>query len=232
MNDQDKRDRPQPPAKTGKAGGSEGILRIEHDRRRLVAVALASGFAAAAIWVGLIVALAHVGQASLPPDLAPDLEPLLARWNTPMPWWTALLVAPAALLATLRFLVGLYQLQDGDPAFVLSPRGMQFKPSVFGERVRVPWNAIRSVKARRFKNHRSIVLRIDDIERHVPRSGPLGSLRRLRDALSGGGAVRLRTPMSQVAWKELAEVLQRYLTRYGRPPQPGKGGDMKTGSVT
>lgn len=229
MNDSLANTRTRPRTNCAEEAAGESSRRIEYDRRRVFATVLVSGFATLATWGGLIVALAHPGAAQVGRDLPPELRGYGLQQFTVVPWWAVLALVPAALVATFQFLACLFRLQDGDPAFVLSPRGMLFRPSVFGERVRVPWTAIRRVKARRFKNHRSIVLYIDEIDRYAPRGGLLGTLRRLRDAAAGGGSVRVRTPMSQNAWKQLAALLQEHVARYGREPATrdagARGGD-------
>jgi len=202
-------------------GNDAGVtLRIEYDRRRLLLTALASVLATVMAGAALALALAHGSRVSASLLAAPGLDPQFVRLLGSIPWWTPLALGIAVLFAVARMLRNFYRLQDSDPAFVLSPRDLRFKPSVFGEAVRVPWTALRGVKARRHGKHRSIELRIDDVERYVPGSGLLAALHRRR------GAVTLRVPLSRAALDELAALLQTHLDRYG------KAAAESTGTVT
>jgi hypothetical protein len=198
--------------------GDEGTLRIEYDRRRLLLTALGSVVATLMASAALVLALAHRGRLSASVFNAPGLDPQFVPLLGSIPWWTPLALGIAVLLAVIRMLRNFYRLQDSDPAFVLSPRDLRFKPGVFGEPVRVPWTAIRGVKARRHGKHRSIVLRVDDVERYVPGSGLLASLRRKR------GTVTLRLPLSRTALDELAALLQTHLNHYGKAAGAGEHG--------
>jgi hypothetical protein len=207
--------------------GDDRALRIEYERKRLLGNVFASAFAMLATWAMVVITIAHVGPAAAATGV-PDLDAMLTRYSQ-VPWWASLLLVPAALVASAKFLGSLYRLQDGEPAFVLTPQGLRFRPSLLDERVRVPWSAIRKVKARRFKQHRSIVLTIDEIDRHVPRSGPFAALRRI--ARSGRGTITLTTPMSKAAWTDLAEILQRHVAEYGHPDDSTPSGDAQPRSA-
>ena len=184
--------------------------RIEYDRRRLMLTALASVLATVMASTALALALAHGSRFSESLIATPGLDPQFVRLLGSIPWWTPLALGIAVLVAVVRMLRNFYRLQDSDPAFVLSPCDLRFKPALFGEAVRVPWTALRGVKTRRHGKHRSIELRIDDIERYVPGSGLLASLRRRR------GAVTLRVPLSRAGLDELAALLQTHRDRYGK----------------
>lgn len=188
------------------ARADDAVQVVEFDRRRLIATMLLSGLAAVATWCAVAVTVTHVGLRWAVPTGVDPVDAIFARHDA-IPWWAALALIPAALFASVRFLRNVYRLQDGEPALVLSSRGLQFRPSVLDERVRVPWSAIRRVTPRRVKNHRAIALTIDDIDRHVPRSGPLAGLRRL--ARLQRNTIVVATPMSRTGWKDLVAELQR-----------------------
>jgi hypothetical protein len=194
-----------------------GTLRIEYDRRRLVLTALASVLATGMASAALVLALMHGNRLSSSLLAAPGLDPKFVQLLGSVPWWTPVALGIAVLLAAVRMLRNFYRLQDSDPAFVLSPRDLRFKPALFGEAVRVPWTALRAVKARRHGKHRSLELRIADLERYVPGSGLLASLRRRR------GSITLRVPLSRAALDELAALLQTHLDRYGKGAGDGTG---------
>jgi hypothetical protein len=81
-------------------------LRIEHDRRRLAFVALANVAGTLAAFGYLVWNIVH---------------PSLKVAN----WWALPSLSLAAFVATMGFLRSWYKLQDGDPAIVVSPRGLR-----------------------------------------------------------------------------------------------------------
>lgn len=192
----------------GQDGGNS--VRIEYDRRRLTLIALVSAFAAITTSAALILALAHMERLPAAVLRARGLHPELVTLVSSIPTWAPIALAFAASLAVIRMLRNLYRLQDSDPAFVASPRDLRFKPGVFGESVRIPWTSIRGVRTRRHGKHRSIILQIDDLDRFVPRSGLLASLRPRRSEIA------LQMPLSRAALDELAILLQTYLARHGK----------------
>jgi len=214
---------PVSPMQSSRAGGSEpptGTVRIEHDRRRLLRMTVASMFAVLTTGGAVVLALLHSAGLSASMAASPGLDAVLPGYTRSMPWWTAIPLGIALLLAIARMLRNLYRLQDADPALVISPRDLRFKPGVFGEAVRVPWESIRDVKTHRFKQQRSIVLQIADVDRYVPRSGLFSPWRRRGVAGPGSGEVSLTMPMSRGALDELAVLLKSHLIRSGRPATP------------
>ena len=185
------------PADAAPADLANGTVRIEHDRKRLAMATLASGVAALIVPGMFFVGILH------PPRIAPE--------------WTFVPLSVAVLFAAIGFLRSIIRLQDGDPALVLSPRGLDFRPSVFGEIVRIPWNAIRGFKLRSYKQQRFIVLQVDDIDRYAPRVGFAGFLRRIFKRRAGADEISFSTPMAKSAWNDLESLLRRYLEQYGRP---------------
>ena len=185
------------PAEIAPARSTEGTIRIEHDRKRLALAALASGLAALVVPGVFIVGHPH------PVRIAPE--------------WTLAPLCVAVLIAAAGFVRSLIRLQDGDPALVVSPRGLDFRPYLLGEIVRIPWKAIRGFKSRRYKQQRFIVFQVDDIDRYAPRVGLAGFLRRVGRRRLGADQISFSTPMSKPAWKDLEAVLQGYLEQHGRP---------------
>ena len=179
------------------AGNANGTIRIEHDSKRLALAALASGLAVLVIPCVFFAGNLHRAQTS--------------------PAWTLAPLGVAILIATLGFLRNIIRLQDGDPALVISPRGLDFRPSLFGEIVRIPWKAIRGFKSRSYKQQRFIVLQVDDIDRYAPRVGLAGFLRHLGRRSLSADKVSFSTPMAKSAWNDLEAVLRRYLAQHGRP---------------
>lgn len=177
---------------------TDGTIRIEHDRKRLALAALASGVATLALSGMLIAGMWHPARAA--------------------PAWSFAPLCLAILVAALGFVRSIIRLQDGDPALVISPHGLNFRPYLFGEIARIPWNAIRGFKTRRYKQQRFIVVQIDDIDRYAPRAGFPGFLRRLGKRRLAADEISFSTPMARSAWKDVETALQRYLARYGRPP--------------
>jgi len=176
---------------------ADGTVRIEHDRKRLVLAALASGIAALVVPGLFFIGILH----------APRVAPA----------WTWAPLSVAVLIAAAGFLRSIIRLQDGDPALVLSPRGVDFRPYLFGEIVRIPWKAIRGFKSRRYKQQRFIVFQVDDIDRVAPRVGFSGFLRRAGRQRLGAGEISFSTPMAKSAWNDLEAALDRYLAQHGRP---------------
>jgi hypothetical protein len=185
------------PADATPAASANGTVRIEHDRKRLAMAALASGIAT------LIVPSMFFAGVLHPPRMATE--------------WTLALLAVAVLVAVVGFVRSIVRLQDGDPALVLSPRGLDFRPSVFGEIVRIPWTAIRGFKSRSYKQQRFIVFHVDDIDRYAPRIGFAGFLLRIGRRQLDADRISFSTPMAKSAWKDLEALLQRYLDQHGRP---------------
>jgi len=185
------------PAEFAAAGRADGTIRIEHDRKRLALAALARGLAVLIIPCTFFAGNLHRAQIA--------------------PGWTLAPLGVAILIAVLGFVRSIIRLQDGDPALVLSPRGLDFRPSLFGEIVRIPWKAIRGFKSRSYKQQRFIVLQVDDIDRYAPRVGFAGFLRRIGRRRSGADQISFSTPMAKPAWNELEAVLRRYLAQHGRP---------------
>jgi len=184
------------PAELAAAGRADGTIRIEHDRKRLALAALARGLAVLIIPCTFFAGNLHRAQ------IAPS--------------WTLAPLGVAMLIAILGFVRSIIRLQDGDPALVLSPRGLDFRPSLFGEIVRIPWKAIRGFKSRSYKQQRFIVLQVDDIDRYAPR-GFAGFLRRIGRRKLGADQISFSTPMAKPAWNDLEAVLRRYLAQHGRP---------------
>jgi len=176
---------------------ADGTIRIEHDRKRLVLAALASGIAALVVPGLFFIGIMH----------APRVAPA----------WTWAPLSVAVLIAAAGFLRSIIRLQDGDPALVLSPRGVDFRPYLFGEIVRIPWKAIRGFKSRRYKQQRFIVFQVDDIDRVAPRVGFSGFPRRAGRRRLGAGEISFSTPMAKSAWNDLEAALDRYLAQHGRP---------------
>lgn len=176
---------------------ADGTIRIEHDRKRLVLAALASGIAALVVPGLFFIGIMH----------APRVAPA----------WTWAPLSVAVLIAAAGFLRSIIRLQDGDPALVLSPRGVDFRPYLFGEIVRIPWKAIRGFKSRRYKQQRFIVFQVDDIDRVAPRVGFSGFPRRAGRRRLGAGEISFSTPMAKSAWNDLEAALDRNLAQHGRP---------------
>ena len=179
-------------------------LRIEHDRRRLAFAMLASGFATLALLVMLVVNIMHPAH--------------------PAPSWTLAPLGVAIVLAALGLLRNIWRLQDGDPALVISPRGLSFRPQAFGEIARIPWSAIRGFRSRSYQQQRFIAVQVDDPDRYAPRAGFLHLLRGLGIWRSASNEVGFSTPMTKAAWKEIEDALQRYLAQYGAPAAASNDG--------
>lgn len=193
--------RENPAGKTAPAadtiGNTDGTIRVEHDRKRLLLAATMSGVATLAL-PGVLIANS-------------------LRLPHPPPAWTLVPVCVAVLVAALGFVRSIIRLQDGDPALVISPRGLKFRPYLFGEIVRIPWDAIRGFKSRSYKQQRVIVVQVDDVDRYAPRVGFLGFLRSMGRRKLAANQISFSTPMARSAWKDVEATLQRYLARYGPP---------------
>jgi len=185
------------PAADAPPSGFEGTIRIEHDRKRLALAALANGAAALIIPGMFYFGIIH------PVRMAPA--------------WTLVSLTVAVLIAAIGFVRNIIRLQDGDPALVLSARGLDFRPWLFGEIVRIPWTAIRGFKTRHYKHHRIIVLQVDDIDRYAPRVGFTAFLRYFGRQRPDAGEISFGAPMSKSAWFDLETVLKRCLAQRGRP---------------
>jgi hypothetical protein len=188
------------------AESPQRTVRIEHDRKRLALAVLASGLGMLALLVSLAVSIARVGHSA--------------------PAWTLAPLGLAILLAALGFLRNIVRLQDGDPALVISPRGLSFRPQLFGELVRIPWTAIRGFRSRSYKHIRLIAVQVDDVDRYVSRSGFLGVLYRLGKRRSAANEIGFSTPMAKPAWARLEIVLQSYLAQYGGLAAATSGKDL------
>lgn len=180
-----------------RGGTANGTIRIEHDRKRLALAALARGVAALVVPGMIFVRILQ------PPRIAPA--------------WTWAPLSIAVLIGAIGFVRGIIRLQDGDPALVLSPRGLDFRPYLFGEIVRIPWKAIRGFKSRSYKQQRFIVLQVDDLDRYAPRLGFSGFLRRVGGQRLGADAITFSTPMAKPAWNDLEAMLRLYLEQHGSP---------------
>ena len=193
-------------------------IRIEHDHRRLLLRVLASGAGFLAICAGLVVASLHLGDNAFEaPGMPAQVRAALRA--TGMPWWTLIALAAALVSGGIALLRNVYRLQDGDPALVVSPRGLSFRPTVFGETTRIPWSAIRAVRLRRFKQHRFIGVQVEDAERYVAHVGARARLRRLFDP-GAPTELSISSPMARDAWTRTESLLQRYLARYGDGKNP------------
>jgi uncharacterized integral membrane protein len=188
-------------------------VRIEHDRKRLALAVLASGAGMLALLVALAASIARVEHSA--------------------PGWTLAPLGLAILLAALGFLRNIVRLQDGDPALVISPRGLSFRPQVFGEPVRIPWTAIRGFRSRSYKHIRFIAVQVDDADRYVSRAGFLRVLHRLGKPRAATNEIGFSTPMAKPAWKQLEIVLQGYLAQYGSLAETsgGRKPDRRRGSA-
>ena len=195
---------------------ASATVRIEHDRGRLMWTTFASALAVVTAAGAIVLTMLHVGKFSASLSAIPGMDAVVPDYARAMPWWTAFPLGVALLVAIAKMLRNLFRLQDADPAFVVSARDLRFKPGVFGEAVRIPWTAIRDAETHRFKQHRSIVLQVDDIDRYVPRTGWFSPIRRRGAWGPGSGQISLEVPMSRKALDELAKLLQSHLVRNGR----------------
>jgi hypothetical protein len=184
----------------------ERTVHIEHDRRRLAFAVFASAIATLALPVMLAVSIMHPAH--------------------PAPAWTFAPLGLAIVIAAFGLLRNISRLQDSDPALVISPRGLSFRPQVFGETARIPWTAIRGFRSRSYKQHRFIAVQVDDPDRYVSRSGFLHLLRGIGKRRSAASEISFSTPMTKQAWKNLEIVLQRYLAHYGGRAATADGGNQ------
>jgi hypothetical protein len=178
-------------------------VRIEHDRRRLAFAAFASAIATLALPVMVVIGVMHPEH--------------------PAPAWTLAPLGVAIAVAGFGLLRNVSRLQDGDPALVISPRGLSFRPQGFGEIARIPWSAVRGFRSRSYKQHRVIAVQVDDAERYATRTGFLHLLRGLR-LRSAANEISFSTPMAKQAWKDLEILLQKYLAHYGGRAGTNDGG--------
>ncbi len=172
-------------------------VRIEHDRRHLAFAAIVSGAAAAGTLGWFCWRIAHPTAAA--------------------PLWTLVPFGIGAVAAVLGMLRNVYRLQDGDPAIVISPRGLQFRPAVLGETARIPWSAIRGVASKRHKNMRYLVFEVEEADRYGVAAGLFGHWRPLAARGAPTGRVAFTVPMSGAAWTRLDALVHRYFARYATP---------------
>ena len=202
-------------ANTAGAPAPDRTVRIEHDRRRLLLRVLASIAALLATCFALVVAILHANEPAFDFAGVPQLERLLRPHAAASPWWTCTLLALAVVGALIGTLRNVFRLQDGDPALVISPHGISFRPAVFAEIVRIPWTAIRGLRLRQRKQNRFLAVQVDEPDRYAAQSRVFGLL-----PISRFGAraneINFTTPMSKRAWTETEALLRRYLACYGR----------------
>ena len=224
------------------APAPDRTVRIEHDRRRLLMRVLASIAALLATCAALVFALLHANEPAFDITGVPQLERLLRPHATASPWWTCTLLAFAVVGALIGTLRNVFRLQDGDPALVISPHGISFRPAVFAEIVRIPWTAIRGLRLRQRKHNRFLAVQVDEPDRFAAQSrifAPLPISLRLG---ARANEIDFTTPMSKHAWTETEALLRRYLACYGRAlpaeharaaPPPGRKSALRaTGSRT
>jgi len=198
------------------AAALEQTVRIEHDRRRLLMRVLASVVALLATSSALVVAILRAGTPEFHLEHAPQLDAVLRPYLTAMPWWTCALLGIAVVGALIGTLRNVFRLQDGDPALVVSPRGLSFRPAVFGEIVRIPWNAVRGLRLRQIKQNRFLAVQVDEPDRYVAQARMFAILPRTFRFGMRAKEIELSTPMSKHAWLETEALLRRYLARYGQ----------------
>lgn len=193
----------------------DATVRIEHDRRRLLLRLLAGVAGLVAMGVALAITLLHAVPLPIRATGVNDVDALLPRFVGAVPKWAPVVLVLTLASACIGLLRSVFRLQDGDPALVISPRGVRFRPTLFGDVAQIPWTAIRGVKLRHYKQQRYIDLRVDGIDRYVARLGLRSRLHRL---VRGGdeGIATFCSPMSRAAWKSTGELLERYLAQYGR----------------
>lgn len=213
-----------PAEATAPAPAPDATVRIEHDRKRLLLRLLAGLAGLAAMGVALVVTLLHAGQFQFAPHPTGvnAVDALLPRYVDGVPKWAPVILVLTLVSACIGLLRIVFRLQDGDPALVISPRGVRFRPTLFGDVAQIPWAAIRGLKLRHYKQQRYIDFSVDGVDRYVARLGLRGRLRR---ALRGGedGIVTFSSPMSRAAWKDTGALLERYLAQYGRAPSAVAG---------
>ncbi|MGA9333182.1 MAG: STM3941 family protein [Rudaea sp.] len=134
--------------------------------------------------------------------------------------WVPIELGIAALLATFGMLRIVYRLQDSDPVLIISPRGVSFKPNLFGEVANIPWVAIRAIKMRKIKHQRRLTFQVDDSNRYVPRSGIALYWPRPNGANANTRAIALNIPTSRRASATIESTLRQYLAHY-RPAEKG-----------
>jgi hypothetical protein len=191
-------------------------IRIEHDRRRLLLRMLASVLALLATCSALIVAILHAQEPALLLAGVPQLDRWLRPHAAAAPWWTCTLLTLAAISALGGTLRNVFRLQDGDPALVISPRGLSFRSTVFGEFVHIPWMAIRGLQLRQRKQNRFLAVQVDEPERYAAQAGIFRSLMRSMRPVRRANEIDFTTPMSKRAWQETEALLRRYLAHFGQ----------------
>jgi hypothetical protein len=196
---------------------TDATVRIEHNRRRLFLRLLAGAVALASIGVGLTVMVLHVAQQPTRVTGVADLDVFLSHRSYGAPWWAPIAFGFAAAGACIGLLRTFFRLQDADPALVVSPRGMRFRPTLFAEQVTIPWTVVRRLKLRQYKQHSYMLVRVDEIDRHVPRVGSRGWLRRLFRPGARDGDVAVDVVLSKAEWKRTEALLRAYLAKYGKP---------------
>ena len=190
-------------------------VRIEHDRRRLALRLLASAVALLAACAAFVSTWLHAGAGLLhDPALPPPVQALLRA--TTVPWWATFTLGVAVLGAAVGVLRSIYRLQDGDAALVVSPQGLKFRPSVFGETASIPWHAIRGVRLVRLKNQRSIALAVANVDRYVAHVGLRARLRNSISSTSPAPEILFTSALAPDDWKRTVKLLQDYLVCYGQ----------------
>ena len=193
--------------------GLDATVRIDHDRKRLLLRLFAAGAGLVAMGVALAITLLHAGEFTVHPTGVHEVDALLPHYVGQVPRWAPVILVLTLASGCVGLLRSIVRLQDGDPALVISPRGVRFRPTLFGDVAQIPWSAIRGLKLRRYKQQRYIDFQVDGIDRYVSRLGLRGRLHRL---VRGGdcGIATLSSPMSRTAWKNTGELLERYLAHY------------------
>jgi hypothetical protein len=194
-------------------------VRIEYDRKRLAKTVLGHAIVVIVTIDWLVWRIVHPQRT---PEPATGLQSVGLVWRLLQPdravsWWALASVVLAALVAVLRMLRFVYQLQDGNPAMILSPRGLSLKPRVHGEMAQIPWNAIRGIKRTRLKKSDHLVMQVESLDRYAPHWSLFGHWQALNRRRNTGDDLDFSTPMSPAAFAELETLLQRYLAQYWRP---------------
>ena len=211
-----------PAAASAAAPALEQTIRIEHDRRRLLMRVLASIVALLATCSALVISILRADTPAFRLEHARQLDAALRPYISAMPWWTCTLLAIAVVCALAGTLRNVFRLQDGDPALVISPRGISFRPAVLAEVVRIPWTAIRGLRLRQRKQNRFLAVHVEEPDRYAAQARMFGNFPRLFRVGVRANEIDLASPMSKQAWTETEALLQRYLARYGKPAAPGE----------
>lgn len=196
-------------------------VRIEHDRRRLALRALLGTLALLVLCASIAGAVLNRTRMWQGQSIPPELDTLLRI--TAVSWWTTVALAIAVVTGAIGVLRNIYRLQDADPALVISPRGLNFRPTVFAETARIPWSAIRGVRLRRHKHQRWVAVAVDGVDRYVAQAGLRARLHNLFRNRAQAPEVLFSTPMAPAAWARLEQLLKEYLARYGQPGTNGGG---------